>query len=260
MTNDLFEENKGEDQPEYDLTKPLHEQLVGDGRKFKDDELLAAAKIESDRYIKTLERQLDTMRSDYEQLDEEYKSGASLRELVDQFKAQQQQLASSSNNQNANEVKQPVVDETKLDNLIETKFIQKEEERKFQKNLSEVKSKLQEKFGTNYQPHLKQHVEDLGLSIEDFNALARKSPKALFKTLGFEVTKSEDDLFQAPPRNQTRSDSFKPQSVIRDWAYYEKMRQENPKLYKDSRTHVQMHKDADEIDARYGPGTFMRKK
>lgn len=265
MTDDLFA-NSGNDLPiTIDPNKDYYAELTGPGGKFHDSDetvakqKVARAKIESDNYIKTLERQLDVAREDDRKLREEYQAAASLRELIDQYK-EMQQLPSGKQPIADPEVRQPVLDEAALDARLEQKFALKEAERQFQTNMQEVKSKLEAKYGPNYQNAFKQHVEELGLDADDVKALIRKSPKALYKTLGLDEVKSDLDIFQAPPRSQTRSDSFKPQTDIRDWAFYEKMRVENPKLYKNPRTHVQMHKDATEIDERYGAGTFMRRK
>lgn len=257
MTLDnLFDDKNIE--PQIDPNKNYFEELVGDDKKFKTPELLAKGKAEADNYIKTLERQLDIQREDFEKLDQEYKSAASLRELLDQYKTQQH--TSSEPPIDAKVIEQPSFDPNQLDSLIDKKIERREVEHKLKSNLDTVKSKLQEEFGPQYQTKLKQHVDELGLSIEDVNDLARKSPKAFFKTLGFDAPKDQSDLFQAPPRSSERSDSFKPNAELRDWAYYEKMRKDNPTLYKSQKTHVQMHKDATDIDVKYGPGTFMRRK
>lgn len=257
MTNNLFNENQ---LPIIDPAKNYLEELVGDTKKFKTPEELARGKAESDNYIKTLEVQLDQLREDYLKSTEEQKTAASLKELIDQMKSEQQ-LNNGIPPLNAPEVKQPALDVEKLRTLIRSDVLELEAQRKADANFALVTSKLQEKFGTNYQTALKKHVDELHLTIEDVNALAAKSPRAFFKTMGIDEPQQQmNNLFQTPTQSSQRNDNFAPNAQVHDWAYYEKMRKENPKLYHDPKTHVQMHKDATAIDDQYGIGAFMRKK
>lgn len=254
MTNNLFDPNLP---PQVDPNKNYLEELVGENKKFKTPEEMARGKVESDNYIKTLEMKLDQLREDYTKVSEESKTAASLKEILDQMKSEQQ--LNQGNPPIAPEVKQPTLDIAEQRTLIRNEVLGLEAQRRADENFKIVTSKLQEKFGVNYQAALKKQVDELGLDIEDVNALAVKSPRAFFKTVGLdEPEQRENNLFQAPPQSQQRSDNFSPNASIRDWAYYEKMRKDNPTLYHNPKTQVQMHKDASAIDDKYGLGRFMR--
>jgi len=51
-------------EPLFDPNKNYYEDLVGQDKKFKDNETLAKAKVQSDIFIKHLERQQDELRKD----------------------------------------------------------------------------------------------------------------------------------------------------------------------------------------------------
>ncbi len=80
------------------------------------------------------------------------------------------------------------------------------------------------------------------MSIEDVNALAKKSPEAFFRVMG--LNEKQSDLFQTPPKSGQRNDNFAPKGQTkRDWAYYQEMKKANPKMYLDPKIAVQMHND-----------------
>lgn len=239
--NTLFQDN--DDQLTLDDNKNYLEDLVGENKKFKDVQSLAKGKAEADLYIQTLTRKLDEMRNDYTRLDEEYKSGASLRELIDQLKTQS---TNSENNLNANgnENNQPIYDPNEIKNLARSAVQEYEQSKRQQDNFKLVESKLKEEFGENFKQTLRQRTESLGLTQTFVDDLALNHPEVLFRTLGLGQRSSEQ--FQSPPRSDRRSDNFSPSVQKRTWAYYQKMKRDNPTLYNDPKTTVQLHKDAQE--------------
>jgi hypothetical protein len=66
--NNLLDQSNS--QPTLDENKNYYEELVGEGKKFKDEKELAKGKWIADEYVKTLERSLDEMRNDYKGLRE----------------------------------------------------------------------------------------------------------------------------------------------------------------------------------------------
>lgn len=265
MTESLFNQ-KQDDLPPVDTNKDYWAEYTQPGGKFHDpDESIAKKKIafakaESDRYVKHLERLLDESREDREKLDTEYKAGKSLSELIEELKTtrQPQQQHQDGNNQQP-EVKNPGLQPEQFQTLFSQAYEQQQLLRKQQENMTSVQEKLNEKFGAQAPNVLRQQAKALGLSEERVNELAKESSIAFFKLMGLDDAKPDGD-FTAPPRSTQRNDPFSPKSQLRDWAFYEKMRVENPKLYQNPKTHVQMHKDATDIDAQHGPGTFMRRK
>ena len=242
------------DGPEdVDPSKNYLEELVGEGKKFKTPEELARGKYESDTYIKFLERGRDELRNDYLKLRDEYNSRAKLEELIDQLK--QQQLASNENTQTVNEDNQPKFDPSQIESLVSSKIQEHELTKRQQENFNLVKDKLQQRYGSKYQDVVSRQIADLGITEADLNDMARKQPKVLIRTLGLDQEPARE-TFQGPPRSNQRSDSFAPTVQKRTWAYYEKMRKDEPKRYYDAKTQVQMHQDMANLGEEFKDGTW----
>ncbi len=245
--NETLLGEQDQSQPKIDPEKDYEQELVGDGKKFKSTKDLARGKYEADLYVNTLTRQLDELRGDYLKLREDHNARAKLEELIGQLETKSQQH-SNSEQPKANEVKdKPGVDPDQIASLVSNKIQEYELTKKQTENFNKVKDKLREQFGDNYQASLKQQIEDLGLTEEDVNALARKSPNAFFKTLGIEQA-SAKETFQNPMRSSQIPEAFKPKSSQkRTWSYYQDLKKTQPNLYLDKKTNVQMHNDAIEM-------------
>lgn len=251
MTENLLQ---GDDPPRVDPDKNYFQELVGEGRKFKTPEDLAKGKFEADQYIKILERTRDEMREDYLKLREDYQSRAKLEELIDQMKTQPP--SSSDTTHTANDDKKPVFDPKEIESLVSSKIQEHESTRKQTENYNFIKSKLQEHYGAGYKEVLKQQIEDLDITENELNDMARQKPKFLMKTLGLDAPVSRE-RFQAPVSSNQRTDNFSPSgSKKRTWSYYQQMKRDDPKLYQDPKTQVQMQKDYIEQGDAFEDGNF----
>jgi len=219
--------------------------------KDKPAEELLEAKVNSDLYIKTLERQKDELRTDYLAQREELLAKAKFEDLLTRFESSKDNNLQVANTP-ANEVESPKYDPKEIESLVlkkigESKSLEKETE-----NYNKVEAKLKERFGSNYLSILQEQRNNLGLSVEDVNALAKKSPEAFFRVMNLNEQRSES--FQTPPRSGQRNDNFAPRGQTkRDWNYYQELKKTNPKLYLDPKISVQMHNDAvEQGEAFYG--------
>lgn len=252
MTN-LFEQ--ANDQLPVDETKNYLQELVGEGKKFQSPEDLARGKYEADQYIEILKKRQDELRDDYLKLRDENASKAKLEDLIKQM--ENQRLASSETTP-AKEDSKPAFDPAELDTLMSNKIQQHELQRKETDNLNSVMSKLKERYGSNYVSVLQTKTEELGLSKDDVNALARKSPKAFFNTLGLEQQQQES--FSAPPRSAQRSDSFSPKGAQkRTWSYYQDMKRKDPAAWLNPKIAVQMQQDAIDLGEAFRDGDYFVK-
>jgi len=237
----------------FQADQPLTEANLRDEltQKWKEkfptaDEELIRSKVDSDLYIKTLERQKDELRNDWLQAQKEIQDRANLSDLIDRLNNQGTPPADTQKSVNT-----PVTpDLAEIEKLIEQKYEQKRRSEIEMSNFNKVQSKLLERFGQNSATVLQEQANNLGLSKEDVNNIAKKSPDAFFKLMGLE-TQQSTDVF-APPRSNVRNDHFAPKQVVRDWNYYQDMKAKNPKQYWDPKTQLQMHRDADALGARFG--------
>src|SRR5688572_2881649 len=205
MTDNLLDQGN---QDQIDHDKDYFQELVGEGKKFKTEKDLARSKMESDLYIKTLIRQKEELARDNEALRTETNARASQEELLDRLKNELQTKGVTTPDTGDT---RPALKPEDVDTLISTKFPsmieQYEKERREKVNFSEVQNKLKEKYGANYADALNSQIQDLGLTIDEVNALAKRSPKAFYNTFGLESSRGEG--FQSPPRSQ-RTDNFAP--------------------------------------------------
>lgn len=231
--------------------------LAADLVKTRSHEELAKKAIHADQTIDVMKKRLDELTADYLKERNENITKAKLEELYDKI-ATQGQLTNSNNTPAKEAPTQPPIDLKNIEAIVSTKLKEAEIVRKEQTNLDAVKAKLTEQFGTKYQDVVKQQIDTLGLSSEDFHALAKKSPTALYKTLGLDSVTTEG--FQAPPRSSQRNDTFAPTGTAkRTWAYYQELKKKDPMLYYDRNTSIQMQKDAVELGAAFRDGDYFRK-
>lgn len=240
---DLLQQSDPTQEPNLDL---LAAELV----KTRSHEDLAKKAVHADQTIEVMTKRLDQLTEDYKKVREENITKAKLEDLLDKLSQQP-----SGNNTPANEVTPKPVELKDIEALVSNKIAQTKVVEKEQENLNIVKNKLLERFGTNYQNTIKQQIETLGLSSDDFHALAKKSPAALFRTLG--VDEPKQDGYQAPVRSSQRNDNFAPTGAAkRTWAYYQELKKKDPLLYYDRKTAVQMQKDAVELGAAFRDGDY----
>ena len=255
MTQTLLDDQVQDNLPPSDI-KSFYEELVGENKKFKDNEQLARGKYEADLYVKHLETRLDEIKGDYTKLRDEYNAGPKLQELLDQMAAQQ----SNTNREqtqisNVDNQRKPAIDQNEVKSLISSEFQQLKQAEREEKNFSFVQDKIKEQFGENYKTVLKERMESLGLTSEYLDENAKKYPKALLKTLG--VGEQEvRDTFQPPLKSTLRNDNFSPNTEKRTWAYYQKMKKEKPDLYRSSKTQTQMFHDAQALGDAFKDGDW----
>lgn len=247
------------DQSESDIdpNKNYYEELVGDGKKFKDNEALAKSKYMADMHISLLEKRYDQLREDFKKKDDEAQATAQLSDLIKTYEEKLKQPVSSEQPRSERGPEKPAVDLNELDKLMSEKLQQGlsayEVANRQKENTRLVVEKLKERFGDNYQPVVKQQVQSLGMTDEMFNQMVKDAPAALLKTLG---VGDAGERFQAPAQS-SGSFQFKGPAK-RTWSYYQEMKQKNPRLYHDPKTLIQMEKDALALGEVFGDGDFDR--
>lgn len=245
--------DKDDDHIDIDENKDYEAELVGDGKKFKTTKDMAKGKYLADRQVEVLTRRMDEMREDYLKAQDELKTRASIESMLDQI-ATRDHSTNRDDTTMRNEDKKPVLDPDQLDSLIDTRISSYEKTRIQQANRAAVEAKLKERYGNNYKSVLSKQVEELGMSAEDVDSMANRSPKAFFKTFGLD--KTETETFEAPLRNNQRS-SFTPDTgEKRTWSYYKKIRKSDPTQYYTAKIHNQMLKDMDILGKDFEDGDY----
>lgn len=250
MTDNLLQELP----PTIDPNTDFLNELVGENKKFKTPQDLAKGKFESDNYIKVLETRLDEFREDYKKLDADYKSRAKVEELIDKLGTLQ--APATLNQEPPVKVEKPAIDPNEIKNLVASELKEMRTQNTQEDNYNRVGKTLKEHFGDNYASDVKRQLESLDLTEDDFHNLARTRPNFLLKALGADKPLVKE-TFQTPPRNERRSDTFSPRGAQkRTWSYYQNMKKENPDLYRNPKTNVDMHNDMMALGEEFKDGDF----
>lgn len=238
-----------DDQITIDPNKDYLADLVGDGKKFKSPEDLAKGKFYADQTIEVMKRRMDELREEYKKEREQNLTRAQLEEVLKGF----QQAPASNALPLVNEDTKPVFDPAQLDSLVANKYQELKEKEKQEANYSVVKAKLTEKYGSNYKDVLSKQMEDLGLSADEVDTMARRNPTVFIKAFGLDQKPS--DSYQPPVRSSTQG--FAPTSgKKRTWAWYQELKKNQPKVYHDPKTNQQMMADYAELKDDFEDGNF----
>jgi hypothetical protein len=241
MTEQTLLDNSNTE-PVLDPSKNYYDQLVGEGRKFLDNESLAKGKYESDIHIRNLELRMDQMREDYLKERDSNAQRAKLEDLIEKLETRATTTTTESTTP-ANVDSKPRIDPDQLPTLISKEIQSYEVNKGRANNFNAVKAKLIERFGTNYQTSVKDRLDSLGLTAEFADNLAKTSPNAFFNTLGLNEVPQTDNT--APPRSST---TFRPTGPTkRKYSYYQELRKKDPKAYYDPKIAIEMDRMSQEL-------------
>jgi hypothetical protein len=217
-----------------DTTPNAVDQLVGDGKKFKTTNDLAQGKIESDRFIEKLTKELDELRSDLNARER-------MEELLARLENQSSGVGANSAQANQASSERPTTPD--ITQLIEQTITKRDAAKTAQDNLAEAKRSLQNHFGADYEARLRQKATDLGIGLDAINDLAKQSPKALLELVG--ATGARPSIYNTPTSSMsTERMGINPNSGTRNYKYYQDLKAKDKSHYWTSEVQLQMHKDA----------------
>lgn len=245
LTND-------DDQIVIDETKKYLDDLVGEGKKFKDPESLARGKWHADKTIELMEKRMDDLRAEYTKEREQNLTRAQLEEVIERFS---KQSLASNENPIVNEEKTPVFNPADLETLVASNYQKMKDLERQNANYASVQEKAQARYGANYKQHLAETMNDLGLTPAELEQMAKTNPKVFIKTFGLDLQASGNN-FQAPPRSGT---PFQPTGGNhKSWSFYQAMKTSNPKEYFKQTTQNKMMDDYAALGEKFEDGDFQR--
>lgn len=188
MTNpnvDLFMDTKAVVDPDKDY----YQELVGEGKKFQDNKGLARGKVESDLFIERLTAEQKELRDTLTELQVELNKRKTLEEVMDNLKNNRDNVNESNNqNQIVPEVTQPNTNVKELVQNLFQEFISTKEK---DDNFTKVQNRLTELYGNSTSTILESKIQELGVTKEFANNLARDNPNAFLKIFGQEKTQTQ---------------------------------------------------------------------
>lgn len=204
------------------------------GEHWKDPQTLAKGYYHAQQRIAELEQKAEELgKQDY------------AKELLAQLQTQTPKDDGKSGVSDQSEVRQEEEKTTPtpedIESLIEKTLTQREKENTAKQNLAQVDKDLTDAFGTEANSVVKQKASELGMSLDKLQELASESPSAFMALMGSPKPKETNTL----PKGQTNTESmkFNSPSNERTWSYYNKLRKENPKLYRSAQVQQQMIED-----------------
>ncbi len=222
--------------PEKDYT----EELIGEGKKFADVKGLARGKVEADRHIENLEKELSELRED---LTKRVQVGELLEELKTLRNASEpnQPVEEPSSDEDTTRSERNDITSEDIEALVSKKLRETETQKTQESNYQTVRNELQKEWGSDFTAKLQQASSDLGMSPAEVDNLARTNPKLFLKAVGIgrESKVQAESLFTTSPQSApqaTRSE--------KNYAYYQKMRREDPEKYHSKNTQAEMHRVA----------------
>lgn len=245
----LFEDQtKGQDGNQTQQTQTQEDWLAKivevKGEAFKDPQVLAKSKLESDNYIKQLESQLTDLRTE---LSKEDAAKKLLAELQSRRQDPNANSVPKQGETNPSDTK-PVLSEDVIQRLVEETLSKREQTNSAQQNAKMVQDQLTQKYGTEAKAHVENKARELGMSFERLSALAAESPSAFMTLIGEPKTE-----FKAPVQGtiNTAAGNYSNPSE-RNWDYYQNLRRTNKTLYFNPKTQQQMMQDKMRLGDRFG--------
>lgn len=234
----IFEESQ---EPEVTIDQDVDylDTLVGENKKFKSVNDLAKGKAEADRYIELLKLKLD-------EANKELNTRTSLDSFLDKMKnpgnVEPQVVAQPS------EHKGPL-DDSEIEARILKALEARESQRAQETNVEKVTRVMQEQFGDNARLVINKKSKELGISANELQAMAAKSPSAFFTLVGVSEVPNPG-LAPVVPKNGLNSAATNGVSGIKNKAFYDKLKLTDPKKYFDPKTTVDMMRDMAECRKR----------
>lgn len=244
QTEQTPEQTQTETTPQESFLQKLVE---AKGENWKDPEVLAKGKLEADAYIKALEEQLAQQREDLAKADYQSKI---LEQL--QNKAADSTAAKNGvpNNNGSTDTQNTTasLSEDDLKSLVEQTLTQREKDAVIKQNIQAVNQELEKTFGTEAEATVQKKAQELGMSMQRMQQIAAESPSAFFALIG-----EKRQISNPMVSGSVRTEGVNMQaSTERDWAYYQKLRRENPKAYYSPKTQQQIMADRLRLGDKFG--------
>jgi hypothetical protein len=245
----IFEESLTGDTTAQETNQSYLEQLIRTkGENWKDPEVLAKGKLESDTYIQSLESQLNELRTDLSKQDYAAQLIQELRGKATDSSTVNPALSNSDNADTDVSGTPTGLSEVDLKSLVEKTLKEKEQDSLLQQNRKFVEEVMTKQFGTEAQSMVNKRAKELGMSLEELQSLASKSPNAFMSLMG-QNAKSLEPMINSSIRTESVTSQA---SSDRDWNYYQKLRRENRNLYYQPKIQRQMMEDKARLGDRFG--------
>lgn len=214
------------DEPTHQADTSYLATLVGEGQKYSSPEELAKAYVHASQFIETLKQENQVK-------DQKMEEATNLIELLSKANDEPTKAPTNAPETPAEgnpQAHEPAAKDVDVESVVEKFLAKKDSERKQQ----EVADKIQKHFNsdpTKIAEFLNTKARELGMSVNDFDSMAARSPAAVLTLLG--ISGMQTPAGQAPvtPDKNTAALSNQPDKDVRNFQYYNNLRRENPNKY-----------------------------
>lgn len=270
MPDDLFSETKTETKTiETSPSSPINE-MVGEGKKFKDLEALAHGKLQADAYIMQLEQQTADMREALAQQDKVDQLLAELQakktaETNSPLQPTQSHTETAQKEESSSAVSSsapaPKSDQPKEAGDLETLVTSILENRSIESakiaNAEHVNNTLVKAFGDRSRAIVSAKAEELGLSLAELRQQSENHPRLVLELFG--VLSKEEQTNRAPSTTALTNESSREKMVtttshdtntVRDSRWYAEQRRTMPRSkFFSPKFQQQLFKDRENLGA-----------
>jgi hypothetical protein len=270
-TEDLFSGETPQNtlqEPQLDDDKDYFEELVGEGKKFKDVKDLAKGKARSDAFIEQLKREQAELREELAKTKsiEEHlndlrnaminrsKQEGNIREMTPDHGSSRDE----NTGQNQSAANTPSPDD--IQRLVAEEVNRRVSVEKQKQNIDSVIDAAKRVYGESYKQELTNKAKALGSSPDELFNIAEKNPQLFKSIMGLNETAGTPPVKQNEGTNRifesTNTEALRSQhgssNSQKKYADFEQLRKENPQEYFSPRVQNEMFQLAEKI----GPAFF----
>jgi len=195
------------------------DELVGQGKKFKDLDALAKSKLEADKFIERLLQEKEEIK----------------RELDSRIKAAEAlEAARNQSRQSEPERTAPEFDPASISEIVRQELSEAERAKTFKENVLSAQDALIKFTGSREAAtkYVEDKAQELGVQKEWLLDMAGRSPKALLNTLGVQSETKPGVPSPVVPKSSINTEADK--SITKQpttKAHFDEIRRTNPSMY-----------------------------
>lgn len=230
--------NTADNEFSIDPEKNYFEELVGEGKKFKNEIELARSKAESDAFIEKLKRENAELRANTQKAATAEEILKKIQEAAQAKPATQEQVQVSNQSESN---KGSSFSQEDLDKIIEEKLKAKESETQAERNYRQVVESMSAAWGEhNLQTELKRKASQLGMTTQQLQDVALSNPNAFLKLV--DIQGNQQSYSKQSPATSTVNTSVSTSAGVRNKAYYDQRRKEmgNSAFFADKKLQAEM--------------------
>lgn len=223
----------------------VRDQLVGEGKKFKTDEDLAKGKLEADAFVASLTQETAELKRQLSEALKHADTTSALEKIMTEITkptVTDDKTIAGSPTDKVNQTQ--TLSQDDIVKIIEAREVEKQAVR----NHADALAKVQKVYGDKTAEVLAAKAANLGLSVDELTALARRSPSAFVTLVGANPSNpGTRSMASAGTVNSQAQDG--PNPGVRNKAFYDaKMKEMGAtKFVFDSKLQIQLHKDRMEL-------------